>query len=98
MKAKQASDARKLEDIPNIGGALAGDLRVISITRPSQLKGKDGLRLYAKLNQVTGARHDPCVAESKGTHTCPQASGRTVVIPGTQYRIHRIKYDVPRIA
>ena len=64
MKAKQASDAYKLEDIPNIGASLAGDLRAIGITRPSQLKGKDGLRLYAKLNQVTGSRHDPCVADT----------------------------------
>lgn len=64
MKAKQASEARELEDIPNIGGALAGDLRAIGISRPSQLKGKDGLRLYAKLNQVTGSRHDPCMADT----------------------------------
>ena len=64
MKAKQASDAYKLEDIPNIGASLAGDLRAIGITQPSQLKGKDGLRLYVKLNQVTGARHDPCVADT----------------------------------
>lgn len=64
MKAARASDAIRLEDIPNIGPSLAEDLRVIGIARPNDLKGKDGLRLYKKLNQMTGCRHDPCVADT----------------------------------
>lgn len=64
MKARQPRDAHKLEDIPNIGGSLAASLRVIGITHPAQLKGKDGLWLYAKLNKASGARHDPCVADT----------------------------------
>ena len=64
MKARQASQALHLEQIPNIGVSLAEDLRQIGISTPKQLKGKDGLRLYKKLNEVTGTRHDPCVADT----------------------------------
>lgn len=64
MKARNASEASTLEQIPNVGRAVAEDLRAIGITRPSQLKGKDGLALYRKLNRVTGVRHDPCMADT----------------------------------
>jgi hypothetical protein len=52
-----------LEDIPNIGPSIANKLRGIGILKPSQLKGKDGIKLYLKLNKATGIRHDPCVAD-----------------------------------
>lgn len=64
MKVKHAQDAKQLEEIPNIGKSLAEDLRMIGIKRPDNLKGKDGLKLYEKLNRVTGSRHDPCVADT----------------------------------
>ncbi len=63
-KAKKSTEALKLEDIPNVGKAVAEDLRAIGIQRPDQLKGKDGLKLYYKLNKVTGVRHDPCMADT----------------------------------
>ncbi len=64
MKAQLAADARRLEEIPNIGPALADDLRAIGIKGPVDLKGKDGLKLYDQLNKTTGRRHDPCVADT----------------------------------
>lgn len=64
MKAKKYSEAKTLEQIPNIGKAVAQDLRGLGITKPSQLKGKDGLALYHKLNKTTGVRHDPCMADT----------------------------------
>jgi hypothetical protein len=64
MKATKASEAKTLEQIPNIGTAVAADLRGIGITKPDQLKGKDGLKLYHKLNRLTGMRHDPCMADT----------------------------------
>jgi Pathogenicity locus len=64
MKAKRAVDAIKLEQIPNVGKAVAEDLRAVGITKPSQLQGKDGIALYHKLNKVTGVRHDPCMADT----------------------------------
>lgn len=64
MKAKKAAETARLEQIPNVGKAVAEDLRSIGITRPEQLKGKDGLTLYHKLNKTTGVRHDPCMADT----------------------------------
>ena len=64
MKAKHASEAAILEQIPNIGKAVAKDLRNIGITKPTHLKGKNGIALYHKLNKVTGTRHDPCMADT----------------------------------
>jgi hypothetical protein len=51
---------RRLEDIPNVGPATAGDLRQLGITEPAQLVGADGYELYERLCAVTGHAHDPC--------------------------------------
>ncbi len=56
-------EALRLENIPNIGASMANDLRGIGVETPEQLKDRDGLELYLKLNAVTGVRHDPCVAD-----------------------------------
>lgn len=50
-----------LEDIPNIGKALAADLRAIGIRSPDQLDGVEPLDIYRMLEKQMGARHDPCV-------------------------------------
>lgn len=63
-KANKATEAAILEQIPNVGKSVAQDLRKIGIARPDQLKGKDGLKLYRKLNKITGVRHDPCMADT----------------------------------
>ena len=63
-KAKSAREAVKLEQIPNIGPSIAEDLRGIDIRRPADLRGKDGFKLYDKLNRKTGVRHDPCVCDT----------------------------------
>lgn len=63
-KAKIAAEATQLEQIPNVGKAVAQDLRDIGITQPQQLVGKDGIKLYHQLNRVTGVRHDPCMADT----------------------------------
>jgi len=54
----------RLEDLPNIGKSIAADLRGIGIRTPAQLVGKDPYALYAKLNRVTGTRHDPCLLDT----------------------------------
>lgn len=53
----------RLEDLPNIGKALAEDLRRIGIHAPEDLKGQDPLELYEYLSGVTGRRQDPCVLD-----------------------------------
>lgn len=63
-KARHAGAARRLLDIPNIGPAMAGDLRKIGVERPEQLAGKDPYALHERLCALTGVRHDPCVIDA----------------------------------
>ena len=63
-KAATADDCLTLEQLPNVGPAMAADLRLLGIHAPQQLKGRDGLQLYRKLCEVTGQRHDPCVLDT----------------------------------
>jgi len=61
---KPRTNISRLEDIPNIGRAVAGDLRLLGIERPEQLPGRDPYGLYDELNRMTGQRHDPCLLDT----------------------------------
>lgn len=63
-KAQSAERCTALEQIPNIGAALAADLRSIGITRPGDLVGRDPLALYQALCRCSGQRQDPCVLDT----------------------------------
>jgi hypothetical protein len=52
-----------LEDLPNIGPAMAADLRRLGIVSPLALKGRDPYMLYFDLCRITRTRHDPCVLD-----------------------------------
>jgi hypothetical protein len=54
----------RLEEIPNIGPSLAEDLRLVGISHPQDLIGRDPYEMYEELCQKTGARHDPCVIDA----------------------------------
>ena len=69
MKRKAAKrgerrDVVRLEDIPNVGPAIAADFRQLGITTPGDLVGRDPYALYDELCRVTGVRHDPCVLDT----------------------------------
>ncbi|HLP98636.1 MAG TPA: helix-hairpin-helix domain-containing protein [Sideroxyarcus sp.] len=53
--------AQRLEDIPNIGRAIASDLHTLGIHSPDQLAKRDPLATYLALADGMGRRHDPCV-------------------------------------
>jgi len=53
-----------LEDLPNVGPAIAADFIRLGIRAPRELAGRDPYALYAELNRVTGMRHDPCVLDT----------------------------------
>lgn len=53
----------RLTDLPNVGQAMAGDLRLVGIHEPQQLTGRCPLEMYDQLCQKTGHRHDPCVID-----------------------------------
>ena len=63
-KAEAAEDAAILEDIPNVGPAVAADLRRLGITAPADLLGRDPYALYEDLCEITGQRHDPCLLDT----------------------------------
>jgi len=56
-----AIKAHRLEDIPNIGKSIAGDLRSLGIYTPVELATCDPLQTYLLLSDNMGKRHDPCV-------------------------------------
>jgi hypothetical protein len=54
----------KLTDLPNIGPAMADDLRRLGFERPDDLRGEDPYALYQRLSVLSGARQDPCVLDT----------------------------------
>ncbi len=63
MKNPNRETVSQLEELPNIGKAIAGDLRLVGIQQPQELIGKDPYQLYDDLCNVTGEKHDPCVLD-----------------------------------
>jgi hypothetical protein len=63
VKAATASQAHRLEEIPNIGKSIAADLRAIGIREPRQLIGRDPYSLYEQSNRIAGVRQDPCLID-----------------------------------
>ena len=63
-KAATAEECKTLEQLPNVGPALAADLRLIGIHEPSALRGQDAFVLYQKLCIASGQRQDPCVLDT----------------------------------
>jgi hypothetical protein len=63
-KAASAAECELLEQLPNIGPALAADLRQIGIHHPRDLRGKDAFVLYHRLCAAKGQRQDPCVLDT----------------------------------
>ena len=63
-KAANPAECQRLEQLPNIGPAIAAELRQIGIAHPADLQGKDAFALYQRLCAATQQRHDPCVLDT----------------------------------
>jgi len=63
MKNPNRKTVQRLEELPNIGKAIAGDLRLIGIRHPQDLIGRNPYDLFDELRRVTGEEHDPCVLD-----------------------------------
>ena len=51
----------QLRTIPGIGPSIAADLRQLGIENPTDLRGKDPERLYARSNRLKGVVQDRCL-------------------------------------
>ena len=63
MKNPNREMVSRLEELPNIGKAMADYLKVIGIEHPRKLIGKDPFELYEELSTTSGKKHDPCVID-----------------------------------
>lgn len=63
-KAARAAECSVLEQVPNIGPAMAADLRMLGIEHPLALAKEDAHQLYRRLCDATGQRQDPCVLDT----------------------------------
>ena len=63
-KSSNVRAVARLEDIPNIGPAIAADLRQLRIKTPAELPGRDPYAMYDDLCRITGQRHDPCLLDT----------------------------------
>jgi hypothetical protein len=58
------SEFTKLEQLPNVGPAIAANFKLLGVARPQDLLGRDPYALYDELCRVTGQRHDPCLLDT----------------------------------
>lgn len=54
---------KTLLDLPNVGPATAGDLKMLGISKADQLSGQDAFAMYNRLCDLTKVKHDPCVID-----------------------------------
>jgi hypothetical protein len=50
-----------LQAIPGVGPSIAADLRALGFEDPTDLRGKDPERLYARSNALRGVTQDRCL-------------------------------------
>ena len=63
MKTVSRTGITELQQIPNIGPSIAANLRLIGVSSPEDLLGKDPYTMYDDLCDTTGVRQDPCVID-----------------------------------
>jgi mitomycin resistance protein mcrB len=59
----QRDKLHQLTDLPNVGKAVAEDLRKLEINTPQDLLGRDAYAMYYELCELTGMQHDPCMID-----------------------------------
>jgi len=63
-KAAHCGECEAFEQLPNVGPAMAADLRAIGLIHPRELAHRDPFVLYQSLCAHTGRRQDPCVLDT----------------------------------
>ena len=54
----------RFEQLPNVGPAVAADLRRLGLSCPEDLRGRDPYAMYDDLCRITGHRRDPCLLDT----------------------------------
>ena len=67
-KARSTPSSRppksELLTLMNVGPATLRDLELLDIHHISTLAKQDPIKMYQKLEKITGYRHDPCVLDT----------------------------------
>jgi hypothetical protein len=58
------SQFTRLEQLPNIGPAVAADLKLVGVAHPRDLIGRDPYAMFDDLCRLTKQRHDPCLLDT----------------------------------
>jgi hypothetical protein len=58
------SEFTELEQLPNVGPAVAAYLRRVGVVRPGDLQGRDPYVLFEELCRLTRKRYDPCLLDT----------------------------------
>ncbi len=53
-----------LQRLSGVGPSIAQDLIRLGFRRADQLRGQNPLKLYLRLERLTGSRQDPCVLDT----------------------------------
>jgi predicted flap endonuclease-1-like 5' DNA nuclease len=64
QRGRRSAAPSELSNLRNIGPAMLRDFDLLGIKTTRQLARCDPARLYAKLEQLTGKRQDPCVLDT----------------------------------
>jgi hypothetical protein len=54
---------RRLKDLISVGPAMLHDFELLGVHSVAELAKQSPQRMYARLNRVSGQRHDPCVLD-----------------------------------
>jgi hypothetical protein len=63
LSKTKRSEFIDLKQLPNVGPATAGYLRLAGVSRPEHLTGCDPYAVFEKLCRTTGRRFDPCLLD-----------------------------------
>jgi hypothetical protein len=59
--SEQESILRQFRTLPSVGKAVSLDLWNMGFRNVNELKGQNPMKLYEKLNHITGMKHDICM-------------------------------------
>jgi hypothetical protein len=63
MKTISRTNITDLEQIPNVGPAIASKLRLIGISSAQELPGKDPYEMYDEVCDASGVQQDHCLID-----------------------------------